>query len=65
MTAEVLHKLNSFFHLLPKLNMSINASCYHEIGFCHDNMCDNVPVHVALLVTFRVWQIFQIKFLVM
>ncbi len=65
MTAKVFHKLDAFFHFLPKFYMPIDAGCYNEIGFCHHNMSDNIAMHVTLLVTVRVWQIFQIELLVM
>lgn len=49
------HKFNSFFHFLPEFDVTIDASGYNEIGFGHNDVSDNIPMHVAFLIAFGVW----------
>lgn len=54
MAAEMFDKLDAFFHLLPELDMPINAGCYNKISLGSYYVCDEVTVHVTFFVAFRV-----------
>lgn len=55
MASEVFHKLDSFFHFLPKFDVAIDAGGHNEIGFGHNDVRDGIAMHVTLLIAFGVW----------
>lgn len=64
MTTEMLNKFDAILHFLPEFQMPIYARCYDKIGFGDHNMCDNISMHVTLLVTLCVRQIFHVQLFV-
>lgn len=64
MAAEMFDKLDALFHLLPELDMTINARRYDEISLCRYYVCDDVAVHVTFFIAFRVRQVGEEQFLV-
>lgn len=54
MAAEMFDKLYALFHLLPELDVPINASCNHEVSLGRYNVSDDVTVHVTFFIAFRV-----------
>lgn len=63
MSAEIFHEFDAFLSFLPEFHVSVDTRGHYEVGFGANDVRDDIPMHVALLIALSIRQIVQIEFL--